>query len=333
MRVSERLAAAPGVQRVGATTSLPFDGAGLASQPDDRAPHRRESPFPVRVHPRLVSTGYFQTMGIPLVRGRGFTDHDAETSGQRRRSSTRRRRAATGRTRIRSVSGSASAPTDDWREIVGVVGDTRHEGLDADADPAAYLPQHQRFESLGTGFERAVTLVIRTSGDAASVAPLIRDRGRERRSAGADRPGSSDGRSDRRLDCAAAPQLRARLGVCRRRAGADRGGPVRRDGVSGRRSGRARSACGWRSARRGGRCSRWCCARPASMTLLGIGARRRRRAGADAIDDDDAVRRQRGESARLSLDVAAAGGGRAARGRRPSSRATRIDPLAALRES
>ena len=89
-------------------------------------------------------------------------------------SSTRPRRADTGRTRIQSVNASASAPTADWREVVGVVGDTRHEGLDADADPAAYLPQRQRFESLGAGFERAVTLVIRTSGDAASVAPLIR---------------------------------------------------------------------------------------------------------------------------------------------------------------
>ena len=43
---------------------------------------------------------------------------------------------------------------DDWREIVGVVGDAKYEGLDADADPAVYLPQHQMFDSLGAGFER-----------------------------------------------------------------------------------------------------------------------------------------------------------------------------------
>jgi ABC-type antimicrobial peptide transport system permease subunit len=64
--------------------------------------------------------------------------------------------------------------SDDWREIVGVAGDTRHEGLDADADPAAYLPQRQRFQSLGAGFERTATLVIRTTGDVASAAPQIR---------------------------------------------------------------------------------------------------------------------------------------------------------------
>ena len=82
--------------------------------------------------------------------------------------------------------------TDEWREIVGIVGDTRHEGLDADAEPAAYLPQHQRFESLGTGFERAMTLVIRTSGDAASVTPLIRT-ARRRTSTRRFRSGSSAG--------------------------------------------------------------------------------------------------------------------------------------------
>jgi putative ABC transport system permease protein len=63
--------------------------------------------------------------------------------------------------------------TNDWREIVGVVGDTRHEGLDAEAAPAAYLPQRQPFLSLGAGFARRVTLVARTTGDVAA-APLIR---------------------------------------------------------------------------------------------------------------------------------------------------------------
>ena len=170
--VAERLAGAPGVQRVGATTSLPFDG------PDSRLSltiERRtaQSPFPVRVHPRLVSTGYFQTMRIPLVRGRGFNDHDAEGSVNVAiiNEAAARRYWPNEDPIGQRISIGAE---DDWREIVGVAGDTRHEGLDADADPAAYLPQRQRFVSLGNGFERTATLVIRSSGDAASVAPLIR---------------------------------------------------------------------------------------------------------------------------------------------------------------
>ena len=121
----------------------------------------------MRVHPRLVSVEYFQTMGIPLVRGREFTAHDADGSGNVVVvNETAARRYWLNEDRIgQRISIGAEA---DWREIVGVVGDTRHEGLDADADPAAYLPQRQRFESLGAGFERAATLVILTSGDAAS---------------------------------------------------------------------------------------------------------------------------------------------------------------------
>jgi putative ABC transport system permease protein len=125
------------------------------------------------VHPRLISTGYFQTMGIPLVRGRGFNDHDAETAVNVaiiNEAAARRYWPNEDPIGQRISIGAV----DDWREIVGVAGDTRHEGLDADTDPAAYLPQGQRFESLGAGFERTATLVIRTTRDIAAVAPLIR---------------------------------------------------------------------------------------------------------------------------------------------------------------
>jgi putative ABC transport system permease protein len=170
--VAAQLSGAPTVQRVGATTSPPFDGV------DSRLTltiERRttESPVELRVHPRVVSTDYFQTLGMPLVRGRAFTGHDVESS-----------RAVTV---INEAAARHYWPNEDpigqrisigataeWREIVGVVGDTRHEGLDADAEPAAYLPQHQLFQSLGAGFERAMTIVIRTSADAAAAAPLIR---------------------------------------------------------------------------------------------------------------------------------------------------------------
>jgi putative ABC transport system permease protein len=170
--VSERLAAAPAIQHVGATTSLPFDGPD--SRLDLTIEHRTaDSPIPVRVHPRVVSTGYFQTMGIELVRGRAFTGHDVETSGRVViiNEAAARRYWPTDDPIGQRISVGA---TDEWREIVGVVGNTRHEGLDADAEPAAYLPQHQRFESLGAGFARAMSLVVRTTGDAASVTPLIR---------------------------------------------------------------------------------------------------------------------------------------------------------------
>jgi len=170
--VSERLAAAAGVQRDGATTSPPFDGmdSRLSLTIERRT---AESAIPVRVHPRLVSIDYFKTIGIPLVRGREFTSRDTDTSGNVAiiNEAAARRYWPNGDPIGQRISIGA---TDDWREIVGIVGDTRHEGLDAETEPAAYLPQHQRFLSLGNGFERTATLVIRTTGDAAAMAPLIR---------------------------------------------------------------------------------------------------------------------------------------------------------------
>jgi predicted permease len=167
----ERLRGAPGVQRVAATTSLPFDGSD--SRLNLTIEHRTgQSPFPVRVHPRIVSTDYFQTMGIPLVRGRAFTDRDTESSGDVVviNEAAARRYWPNEDPVGQRISLGATA---EWRQIVGVVGDTRHEGLDADADPAAFLPQHQGFFNLGTGFERTMTLVIRTGSDAASLTSLL----------------------------------------------------------------------------------------------------------------------------------------------------------------
>src|SRR5262249_32361202 len=63
---------------------------------------------------------------------------------------------------------------DDWREIVGIVADTRDEGLDAEAEPAAFLPQHQQFANLGSGFARNMTIVIRSRSDVVTTASLLR---------------------------------------------------------------------------------------------------------------------------------------------------------------
>jgi len=107
------------------------------------------------------------------VRGRVFTDHDTESSGDVAViNEAAARRYWPNETPLgQRISLGALA---EWREIVGVVADTRHEGLDADADPAAFLPQRQRFSNLGSGFERTMTLVIRTGGDLAGLTSLIR---------------------------------------------------------------------------------------------------------------------------------------------------------------
>src|SRR5262249_53980702 len=129
--------------------------------------------LPVRAHPRLVSTEFFQTMGVPLIRGRLFTERDTDSATNVAIiNETAARRYWPNEDPIgkRISLGEAT----DWREIVGIVGDIRHEGLDAEADPAAFLPQRQRFTSLGSGFPRTISLIVKTAGDAASTASAIR---------------------------------------------------------------------------------------------------------------------------------------------------------------
>jgi putative ABC transport system permease protein len=170
--VFERLRGVPGVDGVAATSAPPF--SGLDGRLNLQFEHRTvRSTLPVRAHPRIVSPDYFATMGMPLVRGRAFTDRDDEDS----RDVVIVNEAAVRRywpdadpigDRI-----SLGAPVR-WMEIVGIVGDIRHEGLDAEANPEAYMPYRQPFVALGTALVRGMTIVVRTSSDVAAMAPLVR---------------------------------------------------------------------------------------------------------------------------------------------------------------
>jgi len=168
----ERLESMPGVRRVAATTSLPFDEED--SRLDLTIEHRTaSSQGPVRAHTRIVSNDYFETVGIPLIRGRRFTTHDTESSPNVviiNEAAARRYWPGDDPIGQRVSLGDP----DDWRQIVGIVADTRDQGFDAAAEPAAFLPQHQQFSSLGAGFERTMAIVIRSGDDPATVSALLR---------------------------------------------------------------------------------------------------------------------------------------------------------------
>src|SRR6266511_1862108 len=75
-QVGQRLAAVPGVQSVGASIGPPFTGAsiGIGFEIEGRA---AASPGAQLVASyRAISPGYFQTMGVPLLKGRDFSDGD-----------------------------------------------------------------------------------------------------------------------------------------------------------------------------------------------------------------------------------------------------------------
>jgi putative ABC transport system permease protein len=168
----ERLRATPGVVGAAATSAPPF--SGLDARLDlqiERRPEPAEGQ--VRAHPRLVSDGYFATMGIPLLRGRTFDAHDDGAAGDVvviNQAAARRYWPDEDPIGQRISLGGPQ----NWMTIVGVVGDVRHVGLDADLEPEAFIPLPQGFDELGTALERSLTIVVRTAPEAGSPSALLR---------------------------------------------------------------------------------------------------------------------------------------------------------------
>jgi predicted permease len=143
-RVLEQIGALPGVVSVGATTTIPLTGRG-SKQPF--AVEGRPVP-PVSEQPlaqtRYVSPDYFRAMGIPLRQGRPFEERDREGSPQVVViSEAMARRFFPGQNPLGQRLTASFHLQQGPREIVGVVGDVKSTGLNDDGAPTMYLPFRQ----------------------------------------------------------------------------------------------------------------------------------------------------------------------------------------------
>jgi len=166
-------AAIPGVEAAGATSELPItgfrQGRGLFVEgrppagPDDRP----------QVPTRFVHPDYFGVMAIPLLDGRRFDEHDAAggASVVMVSRSVARRFWPDGSPIGARVS--FEGPEGPWREVVGVVGDTKEFGLENPATPIVYSPLRQRDERLS--WMSWMTFVVRTAGPPERLAQAVRD--------------------------------------------------------------------------------------------------------------------------------------------------------------
>jgi putative ABC transport system permease protein len=162
--IVDRIAAIPGVSSVALTTIFPMDGGGWhdALFAEDHAYTDRQLP-PIREF-KFVSPGLLKTMGNTLVVGRDFTWADvygkrpvAMVSENLARELWRDPQAAIGK-RIRENLRAS------WREIVGVVGDERDDGLDKKAPAMAIWPiLMDNFSGEETWVRRTLTYVVRSS--------------------------------------------------------------------------------------------------------------------------------------------------------------------------
>lgn len=158
----DRLAAEPGVVSVAAVSRLPFMGKNLGSWAYIEGRSAQGEPG-FEVEYRVATASYFAAMGIPLRAGRLFDEHDdANAAAVVLINETMARKFWPGGDAVgKRIKLSATPERAPWIGVVGVVGDVRHFGLEAAPRPEIYRPY--AVNPLG-----APVLVIRTRGDAAA---------------------------------------------------------------------------------------------------------------------------------------------------------------------
>jgi putative ABC transport system permease protein len=168
--VLTRVRALPGVISASSVTTLPL-GGDIDSFGFHVAGRLTDNPADAPSADRFVVTSdYFATLGIPLLRGRLI---DARDGSEAARVALINREAArtlfAGEDPIgrQVMIGPATAPP---RTIVGIVGDVRHRGLDQPIEPQVCVPQAQWVWA-----ETLMTLVVRTGGEPLALAGAVRD--------------------------------------------------------------------------------------------------------------------------------------------------------------
>jgi putative ABC transport system permease protein len=161
----QRMKALPGVLSVGGTSRLPLGSTGLTTSVTVEGSGVPQAEWP-EVQFRRSLGDYFQTMGIPLIRGRFFTDGDNATSppvcivNQ-----TMAAQLFPGQDPVgRHVRNSLNGPP--WT-IIGLIGDVKHGALDEELQPEMYVSATQ-------GSLVSPYVVMRTSGDARNMVDLVR---------------------------------------------------------------------------------------------------------------------------------------------------------------
>ena len=166
----DNIKAIPGVEAVGA-----IDNCFLASFPDEtvvaegRPPVGLATPL-AQVTDDGISPGYFQALGVTLVRGRYFSEQDGASAPRAAIiNATMARRFWPGEDAVgKRFKFAYQGAGDPWTTVVGVVGDMHRDGLTRDAVSEIFLPLAQHPA-------RGMDLVVRTASDPSGLVAAVRD--------------------------------------------------------------------------------------------------------------------------------------------------------------
>lgn len=169
-RVLPRVRALPGVQSAGFTSGLPIVVFGLITAVDVPGQPAQNYRTGGGVSHRWVTSQYFKTMGIPLLRGRDVDETDIRDRAYVAVvSASFAERYWPGQDPIGKTFGHRG----DTRTVVGVVGNVKVRGLERNSEPQIYLPAQQIRDGLPSNFDPK-DLVIRHSGEADALVAALR---------------------------------------------------------------------------------------------------------------------------------------------------------------
>jgi putative ABC transport system permease protein len=168
-QAEEQLRALPGVETVGAINTLPFAGPHSGTSMEVEGQPALPPGQKLTTGICVTDANYFAAMQIPLKSGRLFTEQEArEVRHVVIVSETFARKNLPGQDplgkRVTINMKDENVPT----EIIGVVGDTKHLGLDTESREMAYWPQPELVYG-------SMTFVIRTQGDPSGIAAGARN--------------------------------------------------------------------------------------------------------------------------------------------------------------
>jgi len=168
----ERVATLPGAQSVGATTVLPLSDENNARYftGEDRVNHSPND-YTLANH-RLISPGYLQTLGVPLIKGRHLSEQDLNDVAPVviiNQAFARAFFAGQEPLGKRLKMGETADSPFPWMTVIGVVGDIKHVSLEAETRPEIYRPFLRQRDT-----ERKMTFAVRTAQEPETLTSAIR---------------------------------------------------------------------------------------------------------------------------------------------------------------
>jgi putative ABC transport system permease protein len=159
----------PGVKNAAAVSVLPMSGNNESGSFQIQGKPVADNEMSPHGDRWAATANYYETMNIPLVKGRYFTERDnADAPGVAIIDETMARKYWPNEDPIgQRITFEGGRDNPRWREIVGIVGHVKHKGLEGESRVQYYIPYKQRPRS-------GMFVVVQTAGDPTSLAGSVR---------------------------------------------------------------------------------------------------------------------------------------------------------------